>query len=111
MDITAGGTQPAHAKNEAFDNLERPSIWGELHRSLSSLDFTASSCPYMRRKSDLGYTCFQNRPNQGKYLKGEYGTDAESMDTRGPKVNGKVKEGHHVRTYVGKTRSIYDILH
>ena len=30
MDLEAGGTQPAHSRNEDFSKLEQPNKWGDL---------------------------------------------------------------------------------
>ena len=38
-------------------------------------------------------------------------TDAESMESIRSNINGMVKEGHHVRKYVGKTRPTPKVLH
>ena len=49
-------------------------------------------------KVDPGGTFFKTSPSRKNTPKGVYGTDSEPIDTRGPKVTGKVKGGNHDRT-------------
>ena len=39
MEVSAGGTQPAQSKNEAFAKLGQPNTWGYLHMIIGIFGF------------------------------------------------------------------------
>ena len=45
MDVAAGGTQPAQAKNEVFAKLERPNTLGDLRMIIDIFGFYSQFFP------------------------------------------------------------------
>ena len=50
-------------------------------------------------------------PTKKTILKGGDGTDAETLDVRGPQVTGKVKGVYCDRAYIINTRTIPEVLY
>ena len=92
MDISEGGTQPAHSKNESFAKLERPNTWGDLSMVIGLFGFYSQFFPlYELYIRPWRYILVKIAPTRKTISKVVDGTDSELMDIIVSKVTVNIK--------------------
>ena len=72
MDVAVGGIQHAHSKNEAFSELNRPNIWGDLHIRIGVFGSYRQFLPLYEMYIITWRYILSKHPKPGKLYKKKY---------------------------------------